>query len=90
MYQHTRLTKSNFSILQKFKNIKFDLIIDDGSHYPSHQLTTFKKLYKNIAPGGLYIIEDLDLSFHKKFKLNRAENASTGRYVRVASNLLDK
>tara|TARA_B100000989_G_scaffold99957_1_gene72960 strand:- start:652 stop:1455 length:804 start_codon:yes stop_codon:yes gene_type:complete len=56
--------------LQKFKNIKFDLIIDDGSHYPSHQLATFKKLYKNIAPGGLYIIEDLDLSFHKKFKLN--------------------
>ena len=27
---------------------------------------------------------------NKKFKLNRAENASTGRYVRVASNLLDK
>ena len=57
-------------ILQRFKNIKFDLIIDDGSHYPSHQLTTFKKLYKNLAPGGLYIIEDLELSFHKKFKLN--------------------
>ena len=27
---------------------------------------------------------------NKKFKLNRAENAGTGRYVRVASNLLDK
>ena len=27
---------------------------------------------------------------NKKFKLNRAENASTGRYVRVASNLLDE
>ena len=27
---------------------------------------------------------------NKKFKLNRAENAGTGRYVRVASNLLDQ
>ena len=27
---------------------------------------------------------------NKKFKLNRAKNASTGRYIRMASNLLDK
>ena len=27
---------------------------------------------------------------NKKFKLNRAENSSTGRYVRVAYNLLDQ
>ena len=27
---------------------------------------------------------------NKKFKLNRSEKASTGRYIRVASNLLDK
>ena len=27
---------------------------------------------------------------NKKFKLNRDENSGTGRYVRVASDLLDK
>lgn len=57
------------TILKKFKNIKFDLIIDDGSHYPYHQLKSFNKLFKNINPGGVYIIEDLNISFHQKFNI---------------------
>lgn len=54
---------------EKFKNIKFDLIIDDGSHYPNHQLKSFKKLFKNLNPGGIYIIEDLNTSFYGKLNL---------------------
>jgi hypothetical protein len=49
---------------KKLKNIKFDLIIDDGSHYPAHQLKSFKKLFNNLNPGGVYIIEDLNYSFY--------------------------
>lgn len=37
---------------------QFDIIIDDGSHKPAHQQISFKKLWPEVKPGGLYIIED--------------------------------
>lgn len=40
------------------------LIIDDGSHHPEHQLTSFSLLFENILdPGGYYIIEDIETSY---------------------------
>ena len=39
---------------------EFDLIIDDGSHLPEHQVLTAKVLIPLILkPGGIYIIEDV-------------------------------
>jgi hypothetical protein len=37
----------------------FDLIIDDGSHNPKHQILTANILVPMLNPGGLYIIEDV-------------------------------
>lgn len=37
----------------------FDLIIDDGSHASHHQQVSLATLFPHLAPGGLYIIEDL-------------------------------
>lgn len=48
------------------KNIdgNFDIIIDDGSHTFSHQMTTLYLLKDRINENGLYIIEDIqDESF---------------------------
>jgi len=39
---------------------KFDLVVDDGSHLPDDQLATLANLFPGIAPGGLYLIEDID------------------------------
>jgi len=36
-----------------------DLIIDDGSHASHHQQLTLAALFPHLAPGGLYVIEDL-------------------------------
>lgn len=36
----------------------FDIIIDDGSHYFEHQISTLKNLYPLLKQGGIYIIED--------------------------------
>ena len=50
----------------------------------------------NLGSVGVRFGEDHEVTinqkkeFNKKFKLNRSEKASTGRYIRVASNLLDK
>lgn len=55
----------------------FDIIIDDGSHYWSHQQKSFKRLYYNqLNKGGFYIIEDLwtsEIDFYADSKLNTKE-----------------
>lgn len=35
----------------------WDVIIDDGSHLPSHMIYTMFALWQSVKPGGLYIIE---------------------------------
>lgn len=37
----------------------FDMIIDDGSHFRDHQITSMKTLLPFLAPWGYYIVEDL-------------------------------
>ena len=39
-----------------------DLVIDDGSHHPEHQLNILVKLFPLLAPCGLYVIEDIETS----------------------------
>lgn len=38
------------------------LIIDDGSHLPAHQLNSLITFWDNLAPGGLFVVEDLHWS----------------------------
>ncbi len=40
-----------------------DIIIDDGSHFVKHQLTSFNNLYKYLNENGIYVIEDLSGSY---------------------------
>ena len=58
-----RNEKKVFKILHKiFKENsfeKFDIIIDDGSHYLSDILFSFNFFFKLLNQGGIYIIEDI-------------------------------
>jgi demethylmacrocin O-methyltransferase len=40
-----------------------DLIIDDGSHRSEHVIASFEVLFPLLAPGGLYVIEDVHRSY---------------------------
>jgi hypothetical protein len=40
-----------------------DIIIDDGSHFSDHVITTFKILFPLLSPNGIYVIEDLQTSY---------------------------
>ena len=40
-----------------------DVIIDDGAHHNSINAGCFKYLFKHVAPGGVYIIEDLNTAY---------------------------
>ena len=44
---------------QYFNCNKFDFILDDGQHFQEHQQKSLGLLFKNIKPGGYYIIEDV-------------------------------
>lgn len=56
------------SLNKIFENKQFDIIIDDGSHIMNHQQISFGVLFKKLAPGGLYIIEDLHTSLPNYFE----------------------
>ncbi|MGB8468136.1 MAG: class I SAM-dependent methyltransferase [Candidatus Babeliales bacterium] len=43
----------------------FDIIIDDGGHTMHQQITSFETLFSHVAPGGMYIIEDMHTSYAK-------------------------
>jgi hypothetical protein len=46
---------------------KLCFINDDGSHIPEHQVLTFNVLFeKLLEPGGVYIIEDIEVSYWNK------------------------
>lgn len=41
----------------------WDVLIDDGSHNPSHQIACLAGLWGSVAPGGWYVIEDCMSSY---------------------------
>lgn len=45
----------------------FDIILDDGSHRNDHVIQTFEMLFEGLAPGGVYIIEDVQTAFMPRF-----------------------
>ena len=50
-----------------FNNIKFDIIIDDGSHQTLHQLISLGHMFKYLNKNGLYVCEDLHTSLNKTY-----------------------
>ena len=38
----------------------FRVVIDDGSHVPSHQQIALATLFPRVEPGGIYVVEDLN------------------------------
>ncbi len=45
----------------------FDIIIDDGSHRNAHVVDSFNLLYPGLAPGGIYVVEDVQTAFFPRF-----------------------
>jgi hypothetical protein len=39
-----------------------DILIDDGGHMMTQQITTFEELYPSIQPNGIYLCEDMHTS----------------------------
>ena len=44
-----------------------DILIDDGGHTMSQQITTFEEMYPSVSTPGVYLVEDLHTSYWKEF-----------------------
>ena len=57
--------QGNADLLRKIHTAAghLDIVIDDGSHRMKDQINTFKTLFPLLAPGGVYVIEDLHTAF---------------------------
>lgn len=55
------------SLVKKWNSPSFDIILDDGGHYVSHQRKSIEALWNFVKPGGIYIIEDLHTNIHELF-----------------------
>ncbi len=67
----------------------FDLIIDDGGHTMEQQLASFKVLFPQLKPGGIYVIEDIMTSYWRDyggagtFKKPKASAQSMTEFVKA-------
>lgn len=57
------LGSQNF--LDQISKQKYDIIIDDASHFWEHQILALKSLISSLNPGGVFIVEDIQTSFGK-------------------------
>lgn len=52
------------AFLSKFaEDTKPFVILDDASHFWSHQIAAFEECFEHIQPGGFHIVEDLNCCF---------------------------
>jgi len=49
------------------KHPEFDIIIDDGSHIMSHQITTLQQTFPHIKDCGVYLCEDTHTSYWQRW-----------------------
>lgn len=53
----------------------FDLIVEDASHLPDHQVETLDVFAPSLTPGGLYVIEDIgDVSVRPRLEAVAAKH----------------
>ncbi|MGI9254166.1 MAG: hypothetical protein ACR2J8_10490 [Thermomicrobiales bacterium] len=65
---------------------RFQVMVDDGSHFWDHQIFSFQHLFPALLPGGVYICEDLLTSYPKraeKFR-NGAEQSGMQYFLKLA------
>jgi hypothetical protein len=70
-----------------------DIIIDDGSHINHDVLTTFKYLFPRLNSNGIYVIEDVQTSYWKKYggsSLNLQRTDTTMGYVKQLIDNVNK
>ena len=80
---------SNFieTLIQKYQ--RFDIIIDDGSHFPKDVIKSFKLLFNSLSNNGYYFIEDIQTSYIHFFGGNPFDLKYSNTQMNFFKNLTD-
>ena len=75
--------QNSLKLLKDYLGIEFDLIIDDASHIPKHQLKTSIEMFDVVKSKGLYVVEELDIfeSYPENYNKNLDNNVSEIREI---------
>ncbi|HUW64272.1 MAG TPA: class I SAM-dependent methyltransferase [Spirochaetia bacterium] len=65
---------------------KIHILIDDGGHTMSQQITTFEELFPHIVEDGIYLCEDVCTSYWNEFG-GGYKNSNT--FIEHSKNLID-
>ena len=67
----------------------FDIIVDDGSHRNEHIVESYQLLFPTLVPGGIYVAEDVQTSFHPRFggSLEMTAPNAVGYFGQIAQAL---
>lgn len=59
----------------------FDIIIDDGGHTQNQMIESFTQLWPEIKPGGLYFIEDMQVTLKRAYRDLTGQNRTMMNYI---------
>jgi predicted O-methyltransferase YrrM len=62
---------------------RLDIVIDDGSHHNPFTLASFEFLFPRLAPGGIYVIEDLVCSYETSPRFENERSQMTDFFVEL-------
>jgi hypothetical protein len=68
---------------------KFDIIIDDGSHFPKHVIKTFDLLFPKLSNDGIYFVEDIQTSYNHYFGGNAFDLKYSNTQMNYFKSLTD-
>jgi len=69
---------------------EFDIVIDDGSHVCSHQISTLQMAYKCIKQEGTYWCEDVHTSYWEKFEGGLGRTTSFIEYTKLIIDVVNE
>lgn len=85
--QSSKVQMREFVDFCKSRNIKFKIIIDDGSHLMYDQQITFFYLWELLEDGGYFIMEDIHTSEQGGYDVNHRKNNTTkGIFMKMKYN----
>ena len=84
-------SQSDKSFIDKIIGIhkNFDIIIDDGSHYPKDVIKSFDLLFPVLNLNGLYFVEDLQTSYNHFFFGNAFDLKYSKTHMNFFKHLTD-
>ena len=67
-----------------------DILIDDGSHHCSHQITTLQKVWPHITQGGVYLCEDTHTNYWPEYGGGMTNHTTFLNYSKLITDTMNR